>query len=118
MSGFLVKIRGTLPRLIAVSDKVAHGECGHIKNAHPEQGPLAHLDFRLTRDVVGQNAGEKITTFDASETNPLEKHCQLTWCVEMSYSVREVTNTFLALGRTPENHCREPYRETQIDQVR
>ena len=79
--------------------------------------PISASRFWLTRDVVGQNAGEKITSFDASETNPLEKHCQLTWCVEMSYSVREITNTFLALGRTPENHCREPYRELQIDQV-
>jgi hypothetical protein len=64
--------------------------------------------------MVGHNAREKAPTFDADETDTLEKLGQLTWRIEVPYGIREVANTLHALGRTPEKLCRKRYRETQI----
>jgi hypothetical protein len=64
--------------------------------------------------MVGHNARDKAPTFDADEADSVEKLVQLKWRIEIPYRIREVTNTFHALGRTPENLCRKPYRETQI----
>src|SRR5512139_1807670 len=72
------------------------------------------LGQRFTCDVVGHNARDKVPTFDADEADSLEKLVQLSWRIEVPYRIREVPNTFHALGRAPEKLCRKPYRETQI----
>src|SRR5665811_586129 len=90
-----------------------------VARADGDRGPSGTvcLDRRLTRDVVGHNAGEKAPTFDADETDSLEQLGQLTWRIEVPYHIREVANTLHAFGRTPKKLCRKPYRETQIGQV-
>src|SRR5208282_3150503 len=90
--------------------------CGPIK-CSLRPAPMRASRFRLAGDVVSQSAREKIAALDAGETNLVKKQFQLTRCIEVSYGVGEITNTLLALCRTAENHCREPYREAQVHQV-
>lgn len=73
---------------------------------------------RLTRDVVRHDAGEKITVFNVGKTDSRKKRGQFTRRIELANGVREVADTFHALGGAAEELCREPYREAQIDEVR